>query len=362
MRPDQLEMHKEVDQVESETSMRSEARSDAPKPMPDLKFALDEADGSPRYEGTTRRDGSWSEQVKAGTYKLRIATPPGLMLTGRLDQSDVTIERDTTIALVFRPVPETLDESTATLTLRRKISRQIGWQPKIIEVIAPAAGQARSYHFEYVVAEGMQATSAVLRALPTARSLGAPAELPKPDRYATTEHRVHLCSANVGQEYAGVAEIMLRARTSTILRGAVGVSLLSLVMIGLLLARWHALGANTMGAEVALLLAVPGGLSAYVARFRGHPFTSTVLVGLRSLALSSVIWCLAAATLIVVSRPTETNKEGFAALGRPFAPPFLLLGTVLAFNLASLIILVVAWRRSARPNDEEPVDESGQSL
>jgi hypothetical protein len=328
------------------------------KPMANLELALDrDDDGQSNTQlGSTDAEGRWTIQVvTGGAYKLNVATPPGLMLTGRHDQSNLEIKQSEVVSLVFRPAPSVIDHR-AELTFRLKVLRWIGWSPKTIEITAPAAGQARSYHLEYVVAEGMQATSAVLRAIPTVRPLGAPAELPRPDRQAATEHRVHLYSSDAPPEYSGIAEIDLRARTSTILRGAIWVSALSLTMIALMLWRWHALGVNAIGTEVALLLAVPGGLSAYVARFQGDAFTHMVLIGLRALALSSVVWCLAAATVIVIARAVHSGSHGLHA-GPAFASPYLLLGIILAGNVLSLMTLCIAWRRSSNPPETPALDD-----
>jgi hypothetical protein len=295
-------------------------------PLVGLRFELlEEDDPTHRKRARTWAGGEWSDQVAAGNYRLVIKAPAGLMLTGHVDQSSLTIQRDTTVNLIFRPVPDPTGPKAPRLSIWRKLLRQVGWDPKTVEIRVPAAAQARSYHFEYVVSAGMQATWSCLRTQPVSRSLDgdspgtapaeAPALLPPPDWHTKTEHRVHLYRVNVPQEYAGIAEIKLRARTSTILRGASWVSLLSLTMVGILRWRWSALGPGAIEPEVALLLAVPGGLSAYVARSQSDTFTSMVLVGLRGLALSSAIWCLAAGTLIATSRAVWVTGNGITRGG-----------------------------------------------
>ncbi len=335
-----------------------------PSPMADLRFELlKEGDATYRKKARTWTTGIWSEQVEAGTYRLVIAIPAGLMLTGHVEQSSLAIERDTTVELIFRPVPDPTGPKAARVSIWRKFLRQVGWDPKTVEIRVPAAAQARSYHFEYVVSAGMQATWSCLRTHPAAPSRAgnppdtvspaAPTLPPPPDWHTRTEHRVHLYRTDVPQEYEGVAEIKLRARTSTILRGASWVSLLSLVMVGILRWRWQALGTGAIEPEVTLLLAVPGGLSAYLARSQSDTFTSMVLVGLRGLALSSALWCLAAGTLIAISRAVWVGETGIIHVGAPLASTNRLLECVLLLNVLSLGLLLAAWYRSARPPESQ---------
>ena len=337
-------------------------------PMADLRFELLKRDDSVyRKKHHTQSTGAWAGQVEAGTYRLVLAIPDGLMLTGHEDQSSLAIETDTTVELIFRPVPEATGPKTAKLSLWRKLLRQVGWDPKTVEIRVPAAAQARSYHFEYVVSAGMQATWSCLRTQPAAHSLAGDspetASLesstppPEPDWHTRTEHRVHLYRTNVPQEYTAIAEIKLRPRTSTILRGASWVSLLSLTMVAIMRWRWYALGTGATEAEVTLLLAVPGGLSAYVARSQSDTFTSMVLVGLRGLALSSALWCLAAGTLITVSRAVWVGQKGIMHVGAQLASTSALLNCVLLLNLASLALLLAAWRRSARPPESKELEK-----
>jgi hypothetical protein len=388
-------------------------------PMADLAFSLRKDDRSWEAAERTWTNGEWTRQVDEGSYALEIVTPTGLMLTGEVDQSVLKIAQDVTVNLRFRRVPATpshpverpasqrgwrrgrdsrstghTDTAIARQTARkasgvvggrpaerlavwRKFLRLFGWSPKTVYIVVPAAGESRSYHFEYVVSAGMKATCSILGALPTTRwpaedppAKDAPVEdpptdsppehslsPPPPDWHVPTEHRVHLYRTNVPQDYAGIAEIKLRPCTSTIVRGASMVSLLSLLMVAVLRWRWQTLGTQNIGTEVALLLAVPGGLSAYVARSQRDNFTSIVLMGLRGLALSSVLWCLAAATLIATSRAVDI-KEGKTQVGNPMSWTNCGLDFVLLLNAASLLLLTAAWYRSARPPEALAIEES----
>ncbi|HEY4811820.1 MAG TPA: carboxypeptidase-like regulatory domain-containing protein [Solirubrobacteraceae bacterium] len=332
--------------------------------LPGLCLTLTHAESSASRTIVTGADGCWTDQVQSGLYHLQVEAPAGLLLT-EPDTLSIDIKNDRTLLLTFREVPHRQEPEPAERTWRGRRSEQIGWGPKTVEITAPAAGHARSYHLEYLVAEGMQATFATLSELPSAEPTDdnvaqndATGFEPRTDRHHATEDRVHLYLSDVPQEYTASATIKLRPRTSTVVRGATFVSALSLAMILVVRWRWQSLGVSNIGTEVALLLAVPGGLSAYVARSHSDRFTSIVLTGLRTLALSTTLWCLLAATIVLVSRSAYVNDHGLTHVGRPLWWTNLALDLVLVCNLAALMLLANAWRRAASPPEAHDTSPS----
>ncbi|HTB49698.1 MAG TPA: hypothetical protein VK701_01850 [Solirubrobacteraceae bacterium] len=332
--------------------VRSNLEDGEMEPLPGVHFELTDDRGTCCGRRRTSSDGCRSDQYETGTYTLAVKTPPGLMLTSPGERSQLEIDRDLTgehaMKLVFRRGPEDGELPVARLSLGARIRRLAAIDPKTIEITAPAIGQARSYHLEYIVAEGMFVSSAALDVVSSVRQRGQASPRIEPDLHVTTAHRVHLHHRYIDQDSMGIAEIALRARTSTIVRGATGVSFLSLAMVALLRWRWENLGASSIGTEVALLLAVPGGLSAYVARSPSDSFTGIVLMGLRGLALSSIIWCFAAAAVIATSRAIKVAPNGPTA-GPPFAWSNIALDVIMALNAITFTVLLLAWKRSWRP-------------
>jgi hypothetical protein len=319
-------------------------------PLAGMAFTLTSTTTSQRTVCLTDEHGRWIDQVDAGSHTVELTTPSGLILTAPESTLTVNVERDTLIHLTFRPVPHGEEPSTNAISWIGRRREQVGRDPKTVEITAPAAGQARSYHLEYLVAGGMQATFATLSELPSAQpSEQAPPKQGRTDRHRASDDRVHLYLSDVPQEFTATATIKLRPRTSTVVRGGTFVSALSFAMIAVIRWRWRTLGVANLGTEVALLLAVPGGLSAYVARSQADRFTSIVLTGIRGLASASVVWCLLAATIVLIARAVSVDSHGLTHVGVPLSWTNAALGGVLSLNAATFVLMASAWLRSARP-------------
>jgi hypothetical protein len=324
--------------------------ADAGEPLPGLTFTITPTPTGTVRHAITAADGAWAEQLDAGTHNLRVTTPSGFILTSPESALTILLEDDHELLLEFRRVPKGEESPASELTWRSRRREQVGFDPKTIDITAPAAGQARSYHLEYVVSEGMQATFASLSELPAAQPAEpAGAAEGRTDYHRATQDRVHLYLSNVPQEYTATATIKLRPRTSTVVRSGTLASLLSLAMITVVRLRWQALGVGNLGTEVALLLAVPGGLSAYVARGQADRFTTIVLSGLRALAFTPTVWCLAAGTSVLISRAVHVERQGALHVGSPLDWTNHALEAVIALNLATAVVMAAAFLRAARP-------------
>src|SRR5205807_7232838 len=109
------------------------------------------------------------------------------------------------------------EQPRATIRVRTKLRRAASWRAKRLTFDTPAVGWGGSYHCELVAPEGIQVRRAGLvargpgenhhakqRALRGARSLG----------------RAQLYMSEVALGRAGKAEVALKPRSATIVRGA----------------------------------------------------------------------------------------------------------------------------------------------
>jgi hypothetical protein len=407
-----------------------EALVDSPKrrPLPGVLIQVNQG-AVTETTGITGPDGRWAEQLEAGSHTLTISVPAGYIARhppSRDGKLTITLTGDHSLRVPFLEVPRKEDSPAGQLSRSRRLREQAGLDPKTIDITAPAAGQARSYHLEYVVSEGMQATFASLSELPSAQpaeppepagqgqstptdgssigqeardppdDAGAPADAdathgasvlprsapalseadaaeqiveqedtnpsdapptPKTDYHRATEDRVHLYLSNVPQEYTAAATVKLRPRSSTIVRAGTLAAVLSLAMIGIITWRWEALGVSNIGSEIALLLAVPGGLSAYVALGHADRFTTIVLSGLRALAFTPTFWCLTAAVCVLISRTVHIDPDGKTHVGDPLDWTTTALIAVLALNTLTVLLIGTAYMRAAKPPESRQLEQ-----
>jgi hypothetical protein len=338
------------------------------RPLPGVQL---EVKGT-SWAGKTDLEGHAAHQLPAGEYELIDQPPGGFASTTPPAVRDLDLQADQDVELTycFDAIPTASSPTLRPLSRLGKLARLAGLQAKTIEISAPALGQGRSYHIELEVPDGLKATRARLIARPAyadpsgAASVTAPADVASADAaradateheqgdvHGSTAHRVHLYRAGVEPDCTGVALFWLRPRPSTVVRGGAFVSALSAAMLLALIWRWQRLGVQGVGPAIGLLLAVPGGLSAYVARSQSSRFTSEITIGLRMLALTGALWGLLAGLVMLLSRSVMYDDKGVIEVGHPdwWATPAL--WALFVANLVVCGILTVALVRSRRAND-----------
>lgn len=224
------------------------------------------------------------------------------------------------------------------LSMWAKFWRGVGWVSKRATFELPAVGLGGSFHFEFACPEGTQIRRARLRAVkaPAGHDLEQTAR-----RAARDVDRVHLYLGGLRQGASGSASVAIKPRSSTIIRGA---CIAAAVTAGLL-AYGHRRAdefSSHADAAVALLLLGPALLAAYTARPGEHPATTSLVFGLRLLALLTAGCAIAGAALVIAG-------EGVA------------LALVLT-SLATFLVLVVAWRLAARGWPELPTPVVGSAV
>lgn len=221
-------------------------------------------------------------------------------------------------------------EQIAPLT---KLLRGIGWRAKRFAFEAPALGWGGSYHFEVAAPEGIQIRRGVLNTVPIDDKTVQMRVSPGP----RNNDRLQLYATEVARGSQGSAEIELKPRSATIVRGAAiaaGLTVGALLLTLIYLPQIQDTNNGALEVTAALLLFMPGLLAVYVARGDEHPMTTSMLYGLRILAGASGMWAVIGAGLILIG-PAED-----------FRLVVWLLAIVAAF--ATAFVLAVAWRLSAK--------------
>jgi hypothetical protein len=201
--------------------------------------------------------------------------------------------------------------------------------------------------------DGIQATRARLktwqRSVETHNNDGEPGVPTYPDFpevVSDGKQRVHL-HVSVPASYTGRATVYLRPRPSTIVRAAAITAGLTTVLLTLVALRTSSFQAN-LGSAAALLLIVPGGLSAYVARPREPHVATQMLFGLRLLALSNGLWAFLAAGVLVAGRScSEVTATG--SVCEQWSGTGYVVGGLAVCALATLLLLLRAHANTTRP-------------
>lgn len=235
----------------------------------------------------------------------------------------------------------------------RRTKRWIGWGAHTEQIETPAVSLGRCFHLEVEAPDGTQVTRAVLGTWPRLTGtdthddrdpdLGYP---DFPEAASDGKQRVHL-HVSVPPSTTGSATIYLRPRPATIVRaGAITAGLTSAL---LLIVALHAstFQAN-VGSAAALLLIVPGGLAAYVARPREPHVATHLLFGLRFLTLCCGLWAfLAAGTLVVGRTCSDSSAAGLTC--KTWSGTGYVVGVWAACAFGTLLVLVRAHANATRP-------------
>lgn len=299
-------------------------------------------------------------QVPVGMYTLEGRPPKGHVETSanRWDV-DVKARSDRTLDFEHRPLKELVlagDDPDPAPTRWHRLRVRAGWEAKNMVFFVPAIAQTQSHHVEFEAPDGLRITKAELVARPLYRQLGTAdteTEHNEAEFHATERksvQRSHLYVSRVPLGYSAIARFAVRPRPSTLVRSAWLSSVVTTVLLGIIWTALNDLGPNA-GSAATILLLIPGGLSAYVARPREHLVATGMLLGVRLLALSQGFLAVVAALLIVVGRSwTIDSKTGsFRAgelhgwVGTGFAATIVCSGVVLG------VLSISLWRASSPP-------------
>lgn len=174
-----------------------------------------------------------------------------------------------------------------------------------------------------------------------------------PEAVSNGKQRVHLHVSRPAS-YTGVATVYLRPRPSTIVRSATITAALTAVLLAIVALRPASFQTN-LGAAAALLLLVPGGLSAYVARPREPEVATQLVLGLRFLALSCGLWAFLAAGTLVAGRscPDATTR---GSVCEHWSGTGYVVGAWAFCAFLTLLVLLRTLRNASRPPEQQALD------
>ncbi|HWX88080.1 MAG TPA: hypothetical protein VNX67_07895, partial [Solirubrobacteraceae bacterium] len=237
------------------------------------------------------------------------------------------------------------------LGVAQKVLRAVALWPKPIEISIPSIGQCHTYHLQFETADGLHIVEAKIRYSVSVLAPGVTANVRELEPPLTPmQQRVGLLASGVALNRAAAATFSVRPRPSMIVRSAFLASLLgcAVLLLSLLARAWLSVNPTPW---VTVLLIVPGALSAYIGLARENLFATEVLRGLRLVSLFNALWSFSAAAVLVLSRKltVSSSPPGAQSIGAEgSATGWVLLGLLLA-NVATAIVLFIAWRRSQNP-------------
>jgi hypothetical protein len=206
------------------------------------------------------------------------------------------------------------------------------WEGFTIEFDTPAVGKGGSYHLELLAPEGTQIRRATLFATQGEKILDSH-EL----RGARGLQRAHLYIGSMPARSEGKASVTLKPRSATLVRSLALLAFVSFVMLALAGLKLDTLTNRASGTSSTLapvFLLLPGLGAAIVARAAEHAMTTSMLLGLRLLAMAVALGPLAGASLLAVARK-------WPHIGLAWS------GIVILAGLCA-IILAVSWRLASR--------------
>jgi hypothetical protein len=237
-------------------------------------------------------------------------------------------------------------------TIRQWLARGLAWRAKSVVIETPSVSHGGSYHLEIEAPDGLDLTNGTLRPHRGGRPL-----VGREHSVKRTLQRMHLYVSGLPTGADGAALVNLRPSPSTIIRAAWLTAALTTALLCLVALRWRGL-ADNLAALPSLLLVIPTGVAAYVARPREPLVTTSVLFGLRLLALSSGLWSFVGATVLVAGRTCSSNDElasshkTAADCTSWAATPWLLWGLV-ALSALTFLALSITYARTIRPPEQD---------
>jgi hypothetical protein len=229
-----------------------------------------------------------------------------------------------------------------TVSAKRRVFEALGWTTRVGKFETPAVGHGASYHLDISTPSGIQIRRAQLVTLDANRDVRRLA----PQRGNRTLRAIDLYTSGKEQT-GGNAFLNMRPESSLITRAA---TLSSVLVAAALTLLWVFAGRVTgdhkkhVEAVAAVLVVIPGLLTLLSTRDDEHPLATSMVFGLRVLAIVPGILAFLAAGEVLFGKP-----------GNWFG--------VLLFALAWLVtaILAVSWRLSARgrPHPESLAEPTG---
>jgi hypothetical protein len=233
------------------------------------------------------------------------------------------LEQKHPVSAALRRFIEGHHEPTLTSRMRwraRQMTRSAGrlfaLSPRQFWFPASNVDQARSYHFQTIAPAGLQISAIELRistqSLPTTDPYVVRPHVHNPGTVGaeTTDFeegslaRAHLHGAAVPPGAKGLVRMEVRPSPSSTVRGAALVAALVAVVLSLGTAALHS--SRFVSSGTAALFLFPAALAAYAAREGEHGLTTSLLVGVRVLAIVAGLCSLAAGYLLILS---GTNQD-----------------------------------------------------
>lgn len=228
--------------------------------------------------------------------------------------------------------------ATEPLAPLDRVLRGAAIRQKTVVIPVPAIGQANSYHADFEAPNGLQLTRLRLFAYDPAGKTTS-----ERDAELRSLQRAHVFSNTDAQGVSGVLIADLRPRKGTIVRAGLLTSTLALLLLVLVALALPSLRRD-VGPAVALLLLVPGTLSAYVSRPREDEFTSAAVFGLRVLAAVPGACAVLAATVLVFGRRFSTAQGGGSFVSGSWEGTPVVLWCLVCVAGAALLTLMAAMR------------------
>lgn len=242
------------------------------------------------------------------------------------------------------PAPE---DATSTPRATREaltwLGRAIGWEAIAMQIDTPGITQGGSYHFELEAPEGMQITRALLQTDATVQ--------PPTAECRQSRQRVHLYMPPTDPAPSvGAVLVNLRPHRFAIARSAWFASVLSLLVLGVTAILASEIVEN-LGAAMPLLLLVPAGVGAYVARSRESEVATEALFGLRVVAAAPAAWSFGAA--LALAAGTHCASVGLSQTAcRVSVPAHLLVWTFVLLAAVTTAVLSVTLTMISRPIEQ----------
>jgi hypothetical protein len=249
---------------------------------------------------------------------------------GRLQDWLEALPRDTSpTEWIPRGREHALPRDVSVMT---KFRQALGWAGHVVEFEAPAVGEGGSYHLELEAPEGTQIRRATLAAVSGDEVLDDHRL-----RGARGLTRAHLFVGDIQPGSRGVAQVVLKPRTTTIVRSIAILSTLSVAL--LIVTRWKLdvlidRKRGTAGTIFPILLLFPGLASGVASRSTEHPMTNSMLFGMRMMAVATAGPPLVAAALLAVARRSPHINLACTVL--------------LIVALFGWVALIVSWRLASR--------------
>jgi hypothetical protein len=214
------------------------------------------------------------------------------------------------------------------------MSRMLGWHGYGMRFPAPAAADAKSFHFEVLAPEGIQISRARLD-LYEGRGETAAVRGPTPskasggrvgDYVAGSFRRAHLYSDSISVKESGLVWVRLRPLPGTLIPPAVITT--SIVLAAFVVLTLRGVPGDHSDSAVAALLVAPSALAIYVVRPFEHGLTSRLLFGIRSVVTAAGLLAFAAAAMVATD--ARRTAAWWVAAGLAFLCWLLLLLTAAA--------------------------------